>query len=193
MTQYSSQLLLWQLADDVNTVRQTIDYEFGSLSAAELLLRPDPAQWSIAECLEHLNTYSRYYVPRIALAIRDGEQRQRLATPTFDSSWLGDYFVRMMEPPAEGKTGARYKAAAKHRPASNLNPETVRLECIQQQEHLWDLLQQAQHVDIGRLKIPISLTRWIRLSLGDVLRFVVVHEQRHLLQAQRVLHTFQVS
>ncbi|CCH53241.1 hypothetical protein BN8_02320 [Fibrisoma limi BUZ 3] len=190
MAQYLSQTLLRQLADDVETIRQTAENEFGSLSATELLQRPGPAKWSIAECLEHLNTYSRYYLPLIELAIQHGEQRQLVATFTFSSSWLGDYFVRMMQPPAEGKTGSRYKAAKRHLPAPTLNPEAVWIEFIQQQARLGDLLQQAQHVHIGRLKIAISLSRWIRLSLGDVLRFVVVHEQRHLLQAQRVLHTF---
>ena len=46
------------------------------------------------------------------------------------------------------------------------------------------LLEQAKQVDLVKVKTAISLTKLIRLRLGDTFRFLVTHIERHVLQAQ---------
>ena len=72
-------------------------------------------------------------------------------------------------------------------PPTQLNPQTVVTEFIEQQEQLLQLIEQARTVNLGSIRIPISLTKWIRLKLGDTFLFVVAHLERHILQAERAL------
>lgn len=58
---------------------------------------------------------------------------------------------------------------------------------LKQQEMLKSLLEQARNADLTRTKVPISLTRFMKLRLGDTFRFFVNHIERHVLQAQQVL------
>ncbi|GAA4408528.1 hypothetical protein GCM10023187_30550 [Nibrella viscosa] len=185
MKYVDSQRLLHELKHEVDELIQTVEAEFAPLTNDQLLQAPAAGHWSIAQCFEHLNTYGYYYLPLMEQAIRQGETRQLTATRTFRSSWLGDYFTRAMLPKPDGSIGYKAKAFKNHRPEPQLDAQAVLAEFLRQQHHLIQLLQQAQAVDMGRLKIPISIARWIKLSLGDTFRFFVAHEIRHVLQAQK--------
>ena len=57
---------------------------------------------------------------------------------------------------------------------------------LKQQEMLKSLLHQARNVDLTKTKVPISLTRLIKLRLGDTFKFFIYHIERHVIQAERV-------
>jgi len=147
----------------------------------ELLLRPAVnGGWSIAQCLEHLNSYGHYYLPRMSNAL---DQYKGTPKETFKSSWLGAYFIRIMDP----KTSkSKYKAFKDHQPAVSLDAHAVVAEFIRQQEVLLLLLRQAKKADLNKIRIPISIMKWLRLKLGDVFQFIIAHNERHLQQAKKV-------
>jgi hypothetical protein len=57
---------------------------------------------------------------------------------------------------------------------------------IKQQEHLILLLNQSRSIDLTKTRSAISLSRLIKLRLGDTLRFFTYHIERHVWQAERV-------
>lgn len=61
---------------------------------------------------------------------------------------------------------------------------------VEQQAQLLDFLQQAHNVDLIKTKTKISISRFIKLRLGDTLQFVVFHNQRHIYQAKELLFHF---
>ncbi|QHV97744.1 DinB family protein [Spirosoma endbachense] len=187
MPRFTSKTLLLRLEEDVRELRQIAGQEFRHLSDARFLQAPTPAQWSVAQCLEHLNSYGLYYIPLIEKAIQTGEQHNLTAKDVFSSGWLGNYFAESMRPGADGAIRLKMKAVKNHTPDAQLNPRDVLTEFSRQQAQLQSLLERAQHIDIGKLRIPISIASWIKLSLGDTFRFLIAHEQRHVLQAQKVL------
>ena len=58
---------------------------------------------------------------------------------------------------------------------------------LQQQETLKGLLNDARQADLTNTTVPLSLARFIRLRLGDTLRFFIYHIERHVVQAEKVL------
>lgn len=44
-------------------------------SPAKLLRQPAENKWSLAQCLEHLNSYGRYYLLEIEKAIETAKQK----------------------------------------------------------------------------------------------------------------------
>lgn len=155
---------------------------FQNLREEQLLMPAQDGGWSIAQCLDHLNGYGQYYLPQIRQGLE--KQPQTAEATSFRSSWLGNYFTRAMDP-ATGKK--KIKAFKNHIPDRQLDAHAVVAEFIQQQEELLHYLQQARSQDLNRIKIPISISRWIRLNLGDVFQFLIAHNERHLQQAKRVL------
>ena len=68
---------------------------------------------------------------------------------------------------------------------SNLTFTTIE-RLLKQLEKLQILLNQSRTANLTKLKTAISLTKFIKLRLGDTLRFVVYHIERHILQAQKI-------
>lgn len=144
------------------------------------LLRPSSSGgWNIAQCLEHLNRYGRYYLPEIARALK--KSTDGTVASQFKSTWLGSRFTKMMQPGTQMKKMKTFKA---YNPPIRLDAGAVVAEFIQHQEDLLKYVRTA-HARSLEVRVPISLTRLIRLKLGDVLQFVIIHNERHLQQALR--------
>ncbi|MDO6429021.1 DinB family protein [Flavitalea sp. BT771] len=147
-----------------------------------LLLRPAAdGGWSVAQCLEHLNQYGNYYLPFIRQRLHRSLHDQ-VEGGKFKSSFIGAYFTRLMDP---DKGKKKMKAFSGYVPAAELDAHAVVAEFIRQQELLLLCLQLSRKVDLNKIRIPVSIFKWIRLKLGDVFQFLIAHNERHLRQAKR--------
>ncbi len=145
------------------------------------LLQPSPTgSWSIAECLWHLNSYFEYYLPAIRKKME--KQTTRTESQLFKGSWMGNWFVKLMV-----AGGRKFKAFKTHVPPKGLNGQAEITRCIQFEEELLQLIRQSQEMDWRKTSIPISIHPWVKLPLGDVFRFLLAHNERHLEQGLRNL------
>lgn len=80
----------------------------------------------------------------------------------------------------------------KSRALKHLNPLGSRLdrevltEFDRHQARLLELLALARTANLNRKAVPVEFFRLLKLRPGEALEFVVVHQQRHVQQAQRV-------
>jgi hypothetical protein len=80
------------------------------------------------------------------------------------------------------------KAFKDHVPPANLDAYAEVAEFIRQQEQLLIYLKKSRKNDLNRIKISVSIAKWLKLKLGDVFRFIIAHNERHILQARRNLN-----
>ena len=110
---------------------------------------------------------------------------------TFTPGWLGNYFVKLMQPQQDGTAKKKMKAPANARPVPALDPKAVLNEYMAGQRRLCDLLTEAKQADIGGIRVPTSLSSLIRLKMGDTFRFLIAHQHRHTNQMKRTLAAVQ--
>ncbi len=152
---------------------------------AELLVKqPMPGRWSVAQVIEHLNTYGRFYLPELQKATN---AHPGTATGWFNPGWLGGYFTNSMRPKPDGTITNKMKTLKNHNPAPTLDAQKVLQEFDQQQITLLQLLEKAQQVNISSIRIPVSITPLLKLKMGDVFGFIIAHHQRHFLQIENTL------
>lgn len=187
MKKHRSQDLLENLHQQTEQHIQKAISEWQNMPAQLLNKSLQPGSWSATQCLEHLNIYGRYYLPAIEKAIVNAENNDSNPTDTFKSSWLGNYFTQSMMPNESGTLKKKYKTPSNARPSASPDAEKVVSEFIDQQEKLLKLLDRAAGVNLNDGRIPISIARFIRLKLGDVFMFLIAHNYRHILQAERAL------
>jgi len=164
---------------------------FDTLAQDVLTYRHAPDSWNVLECLEHLNLYAQYYLPLIEKKIKGQKNSQK---QNYSPSWLGQYFAMAMkkDPRKVGengvvnpkKNGAMKTFKNKNALNRPLGQQTIKT-FIEDQKKLGVLLKACQHVDLDKVRIPITISFLIRLKLGDTLRFFVYHIERHVRQAQR--------
>lgn len=149
----------------------------------ELNYRLSENGWSILECLEHLNRYGNFYLPEIENKI---SASNRSSVQYFSSGIIGNYFVQMMLPKEKLN---KMKTFTKMNPIhSQLNRGVVK-EFISQQNLFLNLLEKAKKVDLNKTKTNISISKLIKLRLGDTFRFVIYHNLRHIEQAKKVMNS----
>lgn len=163
--------------------------QFRLLQPEILQWRQHSGAWSILECLEHLNRYGDFYIPELDRQIRAAAKKGG-GDIYFRPGLLGDYFAKMMLPGEKMKKMSTFKSMNPLH--TNLSTGVITI-FIQQQEQLLDLLDQAEGVDWNRTKTAISISKWIKLKLGDTFRVVIYHETRHLQQARAVLASYRTQ
>ncbi|WP_142684257.1 DinB family protein [Chitinophaga polysaccharea] len=187
MTSVNSDELLQELRRKNVEIQYKAENRFGGQTDAVLQHMPGPGQWSAMQCLEHLNTYGRFYLPALDEAITRAERRNSRPAPRFHSSWIGAWFTRLMEPGADGQLRSRMKSPKGHLPSAQPEVTPVLHEFIRQQEQMEDLLLRAAKVNIQQIKVRTSLSRFIKLSAGDTFGFLTAHTRRHVLQAEKAI------
>lgn len=170
------------LSDLAKRTKEVIEQaeKLDQLPEEALNQRPDEGAWSALECIEHLNRYSRFYLPEIANRMEKGP---RSKSSTFTSSWLGNYFAKTMLPRADKPNNM--KTFRSMNPAGSELVKSVLRQFIDDQQHMLELLERASDRDLTRIKTGITISKWIKLRLGDTFRVVIYHNQRHLIQAMK--------
>lgn len=154
---------------------------FRELSEKDLNAKSEPTQWSILECLEHLNLYGDFYLPEIEKQLLQGARANEDAL--FKSGIIGNYFANLMKV-NDGKI-KKMKSPKDKDPINSKLSVLVIDRFLKQAEKLKHLLDEGRTVDLTKTKVSISLTKLIKLRLGDTFRFYVYHIERHILQAQK--------
>jgi hypothetical protein len=85
------------------------------------------------------------------------------------------------------------KASTNYGPDKGANVEAVFKEFNKHQNKLLQLLEVARRRNLNSIRIPISISKFVRLKLGDTFRFLVAHEQRHMIQARNAIKAVGVS
>ncbi|KYH07826.1 hypothetical protein A1704_03955 [Chryseobacterium cucumeris] len=147
----------------------------------DLNFRTSTESWSTLECLEHLNRYGDFYIPEISRTISSSGKPSQLY---FKPGILGNYFAKSMLPKEKLNTMKTLKAMNPIH--SNLDKSVVDT-FIKQQKKMLELLEEAQFIDLEKTKTSISISKLIKLKLGDTFRFVIYHNARHVEQIKRIL------
>ena len=173
------------LSDLIERTRQNLEKaeQLYDLDAALLNFKRNADSWSALECLEHLNYYGDFYLPEIDRRIKTSPYP---ADPVFKAGLFGNYFANMMLPGEKMKPIKTLKST---------NPNGSRLtkasseKFIAQQKKILELLESARSISLNRTKASISIAPVLKLKLGDTFRVVIYHNQRHIVQAEKVINS----
>lgn len=174
----SSQELINDLVERTKNVLNQAE-ELKQLSVEDLNQKIAPEAWSALECIEHLNRYGDFYIPEISQRIKHANSEKK---EVFKSGKLGNYFAKMMLPREKLNKMKTFKEM--NPLGSTLTKDQVD-KFIHQQKQMLDLLDAARNIDLTRTKTSITISKLIKLRLGDTFRVVIYHNQRHLIQAQK--------
>ena len=152
------------------------------LNEAEFNWRPAPQSWSIQECLAHLTMVGQWEVRALEKAVEEGRQKGLTGTGPFHYGMIDRYIVHQSGPPVRNAMPATAHFVPLHgQPVTAVLPTFLHV-----QGQLLRLLDQAEGLDLRRVKVQTPISRFLRMSLGMMFAQIAAHERRHLVQAQRV-------
>ncbi|HEV2483142.1 MAG TPA: DinB family protein [Puia sp.] len=181
MALFSRTSLITELLDRTELLKANTQVFF-RLTDEQLRRRPAPGKWSIAEIYGHLNLSMDASIRTILSRITRAPDRPG---DEYTSSLLGDWAYSLIMPRPDGSV-FRLKAIKMHCPDPAKLDGREELDVFQRHcDALDDILRHVASKDLRGIRIPFFAPRIIRLRLGDVLRYLVAHGERHLLQAHR--------
>ncbi|MBD0298004.1 MAG: DinB family protein [Flavisolibacter sp.] len=189
MAKFRSEELINELQEDVRQLKAAAEF-IQQQDKVKLSYSLDDGRWTVIQIIEHMNMYGRFYLPVIEkeLAVKTDER-----SAWFNSGRLGNYFTKSMKPTNVYEVKNKMKTMKDYEPEGGLSATNVLNEYIQQKDKLLQLLDLARDRNLNTIRIPITITRLLKLRLGDTFRFLVAHEQRHMIQARNTLHDLGIA
>lgn len=137
--------------------------------------------WSALECIDHINQYATIYIGNISKGLAKSKHKP---SEGFRSKGLGNWFAKLMQPGSAGTKMKTFKS-------KNPNGKQISLEVldtlVKDQYTLLELLEVSKQKNLKKTKVATDFGSWLSLSLGDSLRIIIYHNQRHLEQAKASL------
>lgn len=169
---------------DITTLLIKEASNFKSLSIRHLNQKKDDTSWSVLECIEHLNRYCDFYIPEIKYRIQTSNYNYE---PYFKPGILGNYFSKSMKYKPKLNYMKTFKSM--NPIGSNLSPDVI-TTFIEYQNQLLTILHNCKSINLTNTKTAVSISKLIKLRLGDTLRVVIYHNQRHVVQAINSLKNY---
>jgi hypothetical protein len=180
--QQTQQLINELIAKTKETINAIERYK--SLDIQTLNWRINEQSWSVLECIAHLNLYGDFYLVEID---------KKLSSANLGSSnivkggFLGQYFAKSMLPKEKLNKMKTFKDKDPIHSQLSINELD---KFIEQQHQLLVLLEKSRAYNLNKIRISISISKIIKLKLGDTFQFYINHQLRHLRQMERVLEAF---
>jgi hypothetical protein len=157
------------------------------LSAAQFNWRPQTHQWSVAECLSHLNVVNAADLEPLRQAVAKGRRARDENNEPYTYGLLTQKFIASMDVPVKKK----FKAPKAYQPPAQSDPAPTLTEYRRICTELHHLCQKANGLDLKRTStilpaLPSPLRQILRMSLGARLTVLATHDRRHLYQAEQV-------
>lgn len=183
----NSETLIQELKDITLANKHFAQKKLIHLNETQKSWRPTLESWNLLEVFAHLNAYASFYNKtfqnRITKTKFTRTKEQFVSSPLGRSAW------KSMKLGRAKNIKRKFKSPKNHNPTldlSLLKGDEVN-EFIENQEAMLGLLDLSETVNLKRVKIPISISRIVRLRLGDALMFVIYHNERHIQQAMNIM------
>lgn len=178
--------ILSNLRTITENILLTVEENYSKIPFDTLAQKPSPSKWSVIECLEHLNLYGDFYIPEFQEFLIEAQPDSK--DRKFKPGILGNYFANSMKVGQDGSVSNKMNTFKSKNPSKvNLRPGVLD-RFVKQQREFVEIINKSEQVDINQKGIPITITSLINLKLGDALRFIIFHNERHIYQAEKVLN-----
>lgn len=178
------------LISQLNDIRRRARELVAGLSAEQLTRRPDPSKWSIAECLAHLNVTAAGYQPAIDGAIRRGKENKMAGKGPYKAGMLGSLLKWIAEPPPKFRLRAPKGILP---PSSITDPAQVVAQFMRVQDEWERQVREMDGLDLKKVKCETPLPPLPPLRLAAPVPWMLAHERRHLMQAEKVKQQIQAK
>jgi hypothetical protein len=183
MSFFNKQAFLSELMDRTEIISSNTR-TFLRLKGEQLSFKPTPKGWSICEIYSHLNIINEIYNDRILKKISSAPD---VSIPHCQSGWFGDWIYEKLMPRSDGSvykinTPKNYNASSEKLDAFEILSQFIEIQNV-----MHDILLHVSSKDIDRITISFYFSKLLRFRLSDTLRFIIAHNERHLMQAHGVL------
>jgi len=179
---------LAEIIDQFDTAQTRVHKLAEELTEAQWAERTDPARWSVAECVAHLNLTGRAYLPLIGDALEEARGRDEPSGPRYRRDPVGWMLALAMGPVP--RIGRFRLGAVRTTPAFMPEHGLPRGHLVEEFDRLQreqtGLVRESDGCPIDRVWVRSPFDPRLRYNLYSALVILPRHQRRHVVQAERV-------
>lgn len=167
-----------------------IHLQFYHLEEADFERKSKPESWSAIQHLSHLNAVNFFYLKQLQVLLNAPSKTKDLLV---SQTLLGKLMHAGLALKDDGSPKFKLPAPKIFQPLDIQNPQTALKVRVVFQDLLDDLQQllnianSAQTQDANKIKLATAIGKWPKLNLLDALYLIEIHNQRHLLAAEKAV------
>jgi hypothetical protein len=176
-------LTLQEITKNLELVSQKVENTFGGLSVQQLNWKPTPEKWSVGQCIKHIILSNELYFNMLDSIANGTKMSNFWEKMPLLPQMFGNLLIKSIHPKNLTKT----KTISKVNPIqSNIEADIISL-FRQHQNRLIEKLLASQTVNAQSTIITSPFAGFVVYSLFDLYNILWIHEERHFLQAKRVM------
>ena len=148
--------------------------------------KPSPGRWSSIECFEHMCILYNIYNNNIKEAIKNNETKYK-PVEYFKPTLVGHYFFLSMAPNKKQKRRFKIKTFKRFEPSGE-KPDSIDQFKLYHLEFS-NLIARIPELNLDKIKVTSSIGNIMRFKLGDAIRIVTGHNQRHFIQIHNTINS----
>ncbi len=169
------------VADEYRSAQQRLHNLARAIPSERWGRRSDPARWSVAECVAHLNLTSLAYLPLLRDAVARARSLELRSPGRYRRDLVGWLLWKSMGPPVR----VRLRTIARFLPSGTAGPSVLVDEFDRLQAAQLDCLAQADGLPLSRVRVTSPFNARVRYNLYACFTILPRHQHRHLWQAER--------
>ena len=144
--------------------------------------KPSPTSWSVGECVVHLNTIAKGYLPLFEGALEDAPN----GSGPYKWGWVSRRFIEAVRPGSRPiPTAGAMRPPATEGATSSIDRARAMARFEDDMDRYLAVLERADGLDVSRVRVASPFLRILRLPVGAFLEAMGLHAQRHVGQAER--------
>lgn len=155
---------------------------FSMYNPAQLNWKPDPKSWSIAQCFDHIIVSDQQYFKNIKKAIEQTVTSQWVEKKPYRAGCIGRIFIYAQKPGGVFK----FKTPPHFKPSERTEGKKILEDFVRHEQELLILIKKCDGWDLNKAKLSSPVNSFFKFSLGECFAILMTHQERHLLQAQRL-------
>lgn len=160
-----------------------IDSTFDLLSLNQINWKPEAKIWSMGECINHLVITNELYLKKMKeFAIK------RTSNLNDDFIYSQSFLGKMMTKAVDPENVKKYKTFKLFDPLESSASKSAVQDYTLIIKRFIEFVKDLNGINLKKIKFSSPVNKFIRLNLGDPLIFIPRHDERHLLQAQRIMN-----
>ena len=173
---------LIKLIDKFDSASELVRLLIDGLTPEQMTLRLDSQQWSLAECLIHLNLSSEGFLVVIREASQKARQEGVVGPGPFKLDFRGRVIRWMLKPPPRIKL----RTTSRFEPTIIGPPEGILPRFLALQRELQNSIEQSDSLDLNKIVVISPFSKNVRYNLYSCFEVILTHQLRHLWQAEHV-------
>jgi len=175
-------IYLQEMVDEIDTSNSVAIEKFSTLSSKQLNWKPSPNKWSVGQCIDHLIATTERYYPILQSVIDGGKKDTFWEKLPIWPRLIGKVLVKGSTPGSR-----KVKTMNVFEPSTSTISESILAEFLEHQHKLKNLIISLDNNYNEKVIITSPISKYFTYSLKDCLKLIVVHQKRHLLQAEEVI------